>query len=175
MSRSRFAFLLVACTVALVALPACSDGTLLDGALAPSANEGNAGVLTAALSGAEEVPANDSLARGQAVFRVRDDGIHYRLVVANLFDVLQAHIHLAPAGQNGPVVAYLYPDAPPAVLLPGRNSGLLAEGIITAADLRGPLQDQPLEDLVAALVAGGVYVNVHTSSFPPGEIRGQIR
>jgi hypothetical protein len=175
MSRSRFLGSLAALMVALFALTACSDGTLLDGAMAPAAHDGNAGAFTAPLSGAEEVPAADTLARGQAVFRVQADGIHYRLVVANLFDVLQSHIHLAPAGQNGPVVAFLYPDAPPAVLLPGRTSGVLAEGIITAADLRGPLAGASLEDLVTAMRDGGAYVNVHTTAFPGGEIRGQIR
>ena len=41
-----------------------------------------------------------------------------------------AHIHLAPAGQNDPVVAWLYPSAPPPVPIPGCSDGVLAAGVI---------------------------------------------
>jgi hypothetical protein len=129
------------------------------------------------LSSSEEVPTNDSRATGQAIFRLSRDGtsIHYRLIVANIHDVTMAHIHLAPVGVNGPVVAWLYPEGPPPQLLPGRTSGVLATGTITAADLVGPLAGESLDALVAQLAAGNGYVNVHTSAFPGGEIRGQIR
>lgn len=127
-------------------------------------------------TGAAEVPANDSRAQGVLLLRLGADGsaLHYRLIVANIEDVLQAHIHLAPAGANGPVVAWLYPSGPPPVLLPGRTQGVLAEGTITAASLVGPLAGASLADLVDAIEAGGAYVNVHTSEFPGGEVRGQL-
>jgi hypothetical protein len=85
-----------------------------------------------------------------------------------------AHIHLAPAGANGSVVAWLYPSSPPAQLIPGRSNGILAEGVITAANLIGPLAGGSMEDLLEAMQAGNTYVNVHTVQFPGGEIRGQI-
>ncbi|HEX5043685.1 MAG TPA: CHRD domain-containing protein [Candidatus Polarisedimenticolaceae bacterium] len=31
------------------------------------------------------------------------------------------------------------------------------------------------EEMVKALQAGSAYVNVHTTSFAPGEIRGQVK
>jgi hypothetical protein len=129
------------------------------------------------LSGGEEVPANTSLARGQAIFLLDHDGtaLSYKLIVANIQNVLQAHIHRAAAGTNGPIVVWLYPSAPPAQLIPGRSQGVLNEGVITAANLVGPMAGQTLDDLLAELQAGNAYVNVHTSQFPPGEIRGQIR
>jgi hypothetical protein len=67
------------------------------------------------LSGDEEVPAVDTRAQGQAIFQLSRDGmtLHYKLIVANIEDVLMAHIHLAPAGENGPIVVWLYPSAPP--------------------------------------------------------------
>lgn len=128
------------------------------------------------LSGHEEVPVRDTDGQGQATFQVSSDGmaISYKLIVANIENVTQAHIHLAPAGMNGGVVAWLYPAAPPSQLIPGRTQGILGEGEITAASLVGSLSGQPLSALLDAMRNGGAYVNVHTSQFPPGEIRGQI-
>jgi hypothetical protein len=128
------------------------------------------------LSAAQEVPTNDSRAQGQAIFRLSEDGteLHYRLIVANLDNVTQAHIHLAAAGANGPVVVWLYPAAPPAQLIEGTTNGNLAMGTITAANLVGPLVGGSLDDLVEHIRNGNAYVNVHTSQFPPGEIRAQL-
>lgn len=127
-------------------------------------------------SGDQEVPANSSRAQGQAIFQLSSDGteLSYRLIVANIQNVTMAHIHLAPAGVNGPVVAWLYPSAPPAQLIPGRSAGVLATGVITEANLVGPLAGMSMSALVDALSGGNAYVNIHTSQFPPGEVRGQI-
>lgn len=132
--------------------------------------------FTAHASGSEEVPPNGSNAQGQAIFSVSEDGteIHYRLIVANIENVSQAHIHLAPAGQNGGVVVWLYPSGPPAQLIPGRTDGILAEGVITDASLVGPLAGSTLNDLLVQMQAENTYVNVHTTQFPGGEVRGQI-
>jgi hypothetical protein len=128
------------------------------------------------LSGDEEVPVRDTNAQGQAIFQVNPDGtaISYKLIVASIENVTQAHIHLGPAGANGGVVAWLYPAAPPSKLIQGRTQGILGEGEITASSLIGELSGQPLSALLDAMHNGGAYVNVHTSQFPPGEIRGQI-
>jgi hypothetical protein len=133
--------------------------------------------FVAHLSGGEEVPPVDTKATGQAMFQLSRDGteLSFRLNVANIENVTQAHIHLAPAGENGGVVAWLYPDAPPQQLIPGRTQGTLAKGTITAGDLVGSFAGQGLDALVEAMEAGDTYVNVHTSQFPGGEIRGQIR
>lgn len=124
------------------------------------------------LSGAEEVPPQDTNARGNALFTRSADGttLSYKLIVANIVNVTAAHIHLGAAGVNGPVVVTLYSGSPN-----GRESGILAEGTITAADLVGPLAGQPLSTLIAAIEAGDTYVNVHTVARPGGEIRGQVR
>jgi hypothetical protein len=127
-------------------------------------------------TGALEVPANDSKGQGQAIFHVAKDGqsIAYKLIVANIENVTQAHIHLGPPDVNGPVVVWLYPSSPPAQLLPGRSQGVLAEGTITEESLVGQLAGQSLDELIALLNAGTAYVNMHTSQFPPGEIRGNF-
>jgi hypothetical protein len=127
-------------------------------------------------TGRDEVPANSSRAQGQAQFRLGADGesLHYKLIVANIHNVTQAHIHRGAPGVNGGVVVWLYPPSPPAQLIPGRSQGVLFEGTITDADVVGTLATEGLEGLLREIRAGNTYVNVHTSQFPLGEIRGQI-
>lgn len=128
------------------------------------------------LSAGGEVPANDSLSVGELTLQLSADRteLRYRLVVAGLVDVTQAHIHLGPVGVNGPVVAFLYPEGPPATLIPGRTDGVLLTGSITDSDLRGPLAGMPLSTLITAIESGNTYANAHTVVLPGGEIRGQI-
>lgn len=128
------------------------------------------------LSGTEETPAKDTRAQGQALFRLSADGseLSYEIIVADIENATQSHIHLGAFGQSGPPVLWLYPSAPPARLIPGRSQGVLGAGVATASDLVGPLAGQPLSALVDALRAGNGYANVHTSQFPAGEIRGQV-
>jgi aldose sugar dehydrogenase len=158
-------------------LVSLSHGAVYEIAAKPEIGPTSGRTMLAKLSGANEVPPVDSRATGQAIFRPGKDGhsLAFRLIVANIKDVTQAHIHLGGPGVNGSVVAWLYPEGPPAQLIPGRFGGVLAEGTITAADLVGPLAGQPLSALLEAMRAGEAYVNVHTSPHPAGEIRGQIR
>lgn len=133
-------------------------------------------VFVTHLSGDEEVPSVDTMAQGQAIFMLNKDGTELRfiLIAAKIENIIMSHIHMAPKGQNGPIVAWLYPSAPPMVLIPGRFNGVLASGTITAADLVGPLQGMPLSALVSEMMAGNTYVNIHTEQNPGGEIRGQL-
>jgi hypothetical protein len=143
------------------------------------------------LSGGNEVPPAGvtimTLAQGQAIFQLSGDGseLSYKLIASNIDNVFMAHIHLGPAGSNGPIVVWLYPPQPPAVPIPGRHDGILAEGVITASNLIGPLAGHPLSDLIDAIETGNAYANVHTNDFvapantgpgdyPGGEIRGQL-
>jgi len=128
------------------------------------------------LDGDSEVHEVVTRARGQAQFQLSNDGssISYKLIVANIENVTMAHIHLAPADVNGPVVVWLYPSGPPAQLIPGRSNGVLAEGVITDDSLTGPLADATIDDLLEEIRSGNAYVNVHTSQYGAGEIRGQI-
>jgi hypothetical protein len=141
--------------------------------------------FVAHLSGDEEVPPVATLAQGQAIFHLSDDGneLEYRLIVANIENVVASHIHVGATGVNGPVVAFLFGSVPPGG---GRSDGVIATGTITAANLVGPLAGHPLSDLIAAMESGNAYANVHTNDgvappntgpgdSPGGEIRGQIR
>ncbi|WP_202613723.1 CHRD domain-containing protein [Ornithinimicrobium cerasi] len=140
---------------------------------------------TARLSSANEVPERETRARGTTVLKLSGDRteLDYRLIVANIDNVVAAHIHLGEAGTNGPVVAFL---AGPLPLGGGATNGVLATGTITEDDLIGPLAGMSMEDLITAFEAGDAYVNVHTNDgtgetntgpgdFPGGEVRGQIR
>lgn len=140
---------------------------------------------TAHLDGGQEVPIRDTTAQGQAIFRVNADGsgVDFKVIVANIQNVVAAHIHLGAAGTNGPIVAFLYGMVPPGG---GRTDGILAEGTITEASLIGPLAGASMETLVSLMRDGLIYVNVHTNDgvpptnegpgdFPGGEVRGQLR
>ena len=156
----------------------------------PNANGGNFGTP---LSADEEVmPAgviNTSNARGNAIFQLNADGteLSYKLIVANISNVFQAHIHSAPEGSNGGIVVWLYPSTAttPGPTGGGRIDGVIAEGVITSANLVGSLAGQPLSALLTLIRNAGAYVNVHTSDgvlpantgpgdFPGGEVRGQV-
>ena len=134
---------------------------------------GNGTHWVAPLSGSQEVPAVVTQGTGVAKFKLSKDGesIHYKLNVANIENVIQSHIHVAPAGTNGGVVAFLFGPVIGGVSV----NGTLIEGTITSADLKGSLAGQDLSALVAALESGNTYVNVHTVANPSGEIRGQIK
>lgn len=123
-------------------------------------------LFIAHLVGDQETPPNASLAQGEVILHMNADGtISYKLIVANINNVIMAHIHVAARGVAGPVKQWLYPvSGPPPKLLPGRTDGILAEGTFT-----------PTPALLAAIESGDAYVNVHTLLLPAGEIRGQLR
>lgn len=129
------------------------------------------GNYTTQLSGSEEVPSNNSKARGVGIFKFNKDNtsLSYRVNVAQLVDVRFAHIHLGKKGFNGPVVVTLRGDR-----IDGRVNGVYAVGNITNNDLQGLMTGGDLDILREALRTGNAYVNVHTDKFPPGEIRGQL-
>lgn len=133
-------------------------------------------VFRTGLSG--EAAGTGSDAHGNAVFMFADDGssMKYKLVVNGLDDVTMAHIHVAEVpGGNGPPVLWLYPDAPPPSLIEGTFNGLLGSRTVTSDDLTGAAGITSLAELMVAIDQGRAYVNVHTSAFPGGEIRGTLR
>ena len=178
-------------TIKRYVIPVCGLLVALAVTLPAAADPPGAKNFVTHLDGGQEVFAggpptpSDSNATGQAIFQLNPEGteLSYRLIVANIENVVAAHVHLGVAGVNGPVVAFLAgPFAPGG----GRVDGILATGTITGANMVGPLVSMELSVLVAAMRAGGTYVNVHTNDgvgptntgpgdFPGGEIRGQLR
>ncbi len=132
--------------------------------------------FVAAQSGGEEVPANATQSRGHARFWLSADGteLRYRLKVANIEGVTQAHIHLAAPGANGPVVAFLYGFNPAGIT----TNGILAEGTLTRANLiaRPAIGfGGTMAELVDRMRDGRAYVNTHTLAIPAGQVRGQVK
>lgn len=124
----------------------------------------------AKLSGSQEVPSVKSPAKGILRLALSADGLVFQLNVDNITSPTAANIHSGKKGENGPPVAGIFFD--PKV---GRFSGILANGVITDQSLVGELQGKKVSDLVQLLRSGRAYLNVITTTYPGGEIRGQIK
>ena len=109
------------------------------------------------MTGAAERPTpNNSPGRGDATVFVRPNNtVCTVLRVANLTTpVIGAHIHIGPPTAAGGIVVHL--AAP--------TSGFSYSCTTVSATLANQLRTNP----------GAYYVNVHTTRFPGGEIRGQL-
>lgn len=115
--------------------------------------------FTAKLDGAQENPAVSTAARGTGTFVLNSAGtqLQYHIVIDGLTPTA-AHFHNAAAGINGNVVKNL------------SFVNNTATGVWGSSDATQPLTD----DLLSELLSGRLYVNVHTSANPSGEIRGQV-
>ncbi len=89
--------------------------------------------FVAPLSGLTETPPVQTEGKGMANFFLSRDGNELRYVVTldQVRDVTMAHLHMAAKGENGPVVAWLYPRVPPPKLRK-ETTGELSAGILTA-------------------------------------------
>ena len=117
--------------------------------------------LRAALSGASEVPPVATSATGSAVFAVdtTTNELWFALHVADLSGVTAAHIHQGAAGVNGPVVHTLYAGTP---------------ALDPTHPISGTIQLTEGEKNALLGDPAGFYVNLHTTTNPGGEIRGQL-
>jgi hypothetical protein len=125
------------------------------------AADADAQAYRAFLNGANEVPPVETT--GSGIVTADVDGS--TVTVGGYFEGLKgeiqaAHLHLGPAGENGPVIFPLVVSA--------------------AEDPRsGRFNDENnafsfSAEQLDALAAGEIYVNVHSSFSPDGEIRGQL-
>ena len=124
----------------------------------------------ATLSGANEVPAVTTTATGKFTATLDEAAgtLTWTLSVPAITSTTAAHIHTGAAGANGGVVVSLFaaPTGAPA-------SSINVSGTARAADLSGSMAGN-FPGFVAALKAGTLYVNVHTSANAGGEIRAQV-
>lgn len=145
-----------------------------------NARQGVQRTFTARLTGDQELAEVETDGSGQAILKLSKDGLSlsYKIVVNNVDNITQAHIHCGGPEDNGPVVAFLFGFIDGGVT----QNGVLTEGTITAADvIARPDSEECMggvasfAQLVEKLKSGLAYVNVHTVDYPGGEIRGQIR
>ena len=132
--------------------------TMIAGATIAAAQHGGR-PLTATLLGSNEAPGpGDPNGTGEATVTVNpgQGEVCYEISVEDVaLPATGAHIHVAPAGTPGPVVVPLNPpDAS------GQSSGCAAvDRELALAILRNP---------------ENYYVNVHTTEYPAGAVRGQL-
>ncbi len=122
--------------------------------------------LFAVLSGGNEVSdegqanVGDADGRGSATVIVnpKSGTLCFAALVTGIDTPVAAHIHNAPAGQNGPIAVTL---TAPEGGDPGAASGCLTDldPKLLKAIRRGP---------------GAFYVNIHSEEFPDGALRGQF-
>jgi hypothetical protein len=105
------------------------------------------------LRGAQEVPPVPSTATGGCHGVLNQPAATFTLTcVHNVINATVAHIHRAPAGANGEIVFDLgTPTSPVTATWTGMTT-----------------------DDIGDLLAGNLYLNIHTAGRPSGEIRGQI-
>lgn len=106
------------------------------------------------LSGSQQSPPVTTSATGSGTVTVNPDMTVVVNITTTGIAATAAHIHMAPAGQNGPVI------------VPFTKSG---DAWVTAPGAK------MTEAHFAAFKAGNTYVNVHSAAHPPGEIRDQLR
>ena len=107
------------------------------------------------LSGANEVPPVSSSAAGSGTVTIKDDGSVSAKITVSGMTATAAHIHMAAAGANGPVIVPFTKT--------GDNTFEAAAGAKMSPEQ------------LAASKAGNTYVNVHTAANPGGEIRAQLK
>jgi len=122
-----------------------------------AADDGGGAPRVTTLSGAEEVPPADPDGAGFAsiTLNVGQQRVCWELSVSDIAPAFAAHIHVAPAGVNGPIVV---PLSPPTT---GTSSGCRenVNPVLIQAIIDHPEQ---------------YYVNVHNAPFPGGAVRGQL-
>lgn|SRR3990167_1773746 len=113
--------------------------------------------FTASLSGSQEVPANSSTGSGSGTFTLSGNSLKYFVSVSGLSSQLTAaHFHAGNPGISGPPIRTIT-----FVALP--DGTYASQGVWVMTD-----------DEVKLLEAQGIYVNVHTTNYPNGEVRGQL-
>lgn len=126
----------------------------------------------ATMSGNNEVPPVDTNASGYTSFRtaVNNTVIKYKVNATGIINATGADLHIGKLGASGDVIVDLLNNAKKNKI----RLGMAIRGNITDADLTGPMKGKALAELISAMKNGDTYVNLHTSTHPDGEIRGQI-
>jgi hypothetical protein len=144
--------------------------------------QGTMVTLGTSLSGFDEVGApvlapNTSNAHGAFQATLSSDGktLSYTLTWTQFSSsVLFAHIHFAMRGVNGGIMAFLCGGGGKPGCAGGTATGTITMADIVAVPAQG-IAVNDFTDFLRAIQARDAYVNIHTTNFPGGEIRGQIK
>jgi Cu/Zn superoxide dismutase len=136
-----------------------------------STTEPTAVVYTASLNAANEKQVSPvvSSATGSATLTLRgNDSLDFTVMAAGLSAAaIASHIHVGGVPVSGPIVNGF-------VINSGVTTGTVASGTVVLSKLvAGPSQVNG-DSLRTLLDNGNAYVNVHTSTYTGGEIRGQV-
>ena len=146
-----------------------------DSSYGSGSNTNGRDTYTAALRGANEVPAVATTTTGDArvSFNTNGANMQYQISVANGDEITAAHLHCGDVGENGPVVAHLFSNAAGLDV-----NGSLASGGVSVQNMNCTTQIgvtiANASDLARAIESGDIYVNVHSEAYPDGVIRGQL-
>ena len=153
--------------------------------LLPSVALGQEGrKFKATLVGVDEVPALSNVGAGTFTMLIDfgDTSFDYQLTFSGVSGsgATQSHIHLAQKGVNGGIMVFFCTNlgnGPPGTQACPANGTV--GGTITAGNVGGGAAAQGIAagefaEVLKAIRAGVVYVNVHSALFPGGEIRGQL-
>jgi hypothetical protein len=144
--------------------------------------DGGKNSFKAVLNGYNEVVGPGSISTtGHGIFRAKIDEdsqtISYTLTYSELENAAtQAHVHFAQRHVGGGVIYFLCGggDKPPCP-----SPGGTVTGVVDPADIIGPasqgIEAGSFAEAVRAMRAGATYANVHSTRWPAGEIRGQLR
>ena len=126
---------------------------------------------TIQLTGRNEVPANASPAQGFANFQYNaaTGTFDIRMFVTGLTSaIIDSHIHMNIPGSNGPVVVPFGPG-----FVPVAGGFELAATGLSLANITPPAGFSA-QDVLMEILLGRAYFNIHTATFPGGEVRGNI-
>jgi hypothetical protein len=128
-------------------------------------------VFTATLNAANEKQTNpvNSAATGSATLTLRsNDSLDFTVMAANLTNAaIASHIHVGGLAVSGPIVNGFAINS-------GVTTGTVTSGTIVLSKLVAGANQVTGDSLRVLLNNGNAYVNVHTTAFQGGEIRGQV-
>jgi CHRD domain len=143
----------------------------------------NAQQFQAVFSGLNENPSINSPAQGslRLTLNTQLQSIDYTLTYSNLVGaVAQAHIHFARPRVNGAIVVFLCTNlgngpagTPPCPAAPATVTGMITPASVLAVPGQG-IAAGDFAAVTNALKSQASYGNVHSTTFPGGEIRGEI-
>jgi hypothetical protein len=140
--------------------------------------------LRADLVSFNQVPSVLAASRGRFEAQINEDGtITYELSYSGMSSpVVQAHIHFGAGRTNGGVMVFLCGGPKPACPASGTVTGTITAADVSVLPVSNTdsvipqgIEPGDLAGVIRAIHSGNSYVNVHSTKFPSGEIRGQVQ